>query len=340
VEREKRLSYKDAMKFRPFCAKHPMEKIEMSSIQSLISGIEEDYRKVLGMFESCVIEDKYYRFKEITEDYLLGLLREVMGFQRRIEEALASVQGIAEKTGYSKRLDTIAEDIFVRLETEKKIDTVLFRYYEDTNYGNQTVTQDFAGVIKELKSSCHNFLHGDNLKYRRGCFVAYFGFKSLQSSLIELEEELRHIGALTTYPIEKQVRLKQELVVNGFEEVAVSLEEAESNVEIDHFKDCVSRCRDAIEIFVAFVREKETGEKTDKHFATDLAKIGKVGVFDEGTQKLAQGVYSFTSLKGSHKYDASKVTVYDAETAMKESYSLLEMLLRRYVELTKSKKGA
>jgi len=132
--------------------------------------------------------------------------------------------------------------------------------------------------------------------------------------------------------------LKHQLVITDFEEVAVSLEEAESNVEAEHFKDCLSRCRDAIEIFIASVREKETGEKTDRHFATDLGKITKIGVFDVATQRLAQGIYSFLSVKGSHKYDAKKVTVYDAETSLKEAYSLLEMLLKRYSDFKKVRK--
>ncbi len=70
------------------------------------------------------------------------------------------------------------------------------------------------------------------------------------------------MSALTTYPIEKKTALKHQLVIDDYEEVAVSLEEAESNVEAEHFKDCVSRCRDAVEIFVASMREKETGQKT------------------------------------------------------------------------------
>jgi hypothetical protein len=122
------------------------------------------------------------------------------------------------------------------------------------------------------------------------------------------------------------------LVINNFEETAISLEEAESNLEIEHFKDCVSRCRDAIEIFVASIREKETGEKTNKHFATDLGKLSKIAVFDEASQKLAQGLYSFLSLKGSHKYDSKKVEIYDAETSLKETYSLIEMLMEKLVE--------
>jgi len=299
----------------------------------MISEIEEDYERVLSELQDGLTpQDKGYRFKPISEDEILALLRDVMSFQRKIEQVLASVTRIAGQTGYLKRLEETAKDLLTKLTTDKGIDIVDFIVY------SYLQKEEVKGIIPHLKSSHLLFLHNDEA-YRRKCYCAYFGFKSLRSSLIELEEELRLISALTTYPIEKKTKLKQELVMNGFEEVAVSLEEAESNAGDEHFKDCVSRCRDAIEYFVASMREKETGEKTDKHFAIDLAKIVNMGIFDESVQKLTQGVYSFTSLKGSHKYDATKVTVFDAETAMKEAYSIIEMLTKKYLQWKKETKG-
>ena len=108
-------------------------------------------------------------------------------------------------------------------------------------------------------------------------------------------------------------------------------------MKVNTSKISVSRCRDALEIFIASVREQETGEKTDKHFATDLGKLAKLGVFDEASQKLAQGLYSFLSLKGSHKYDSKKVEIYDAETSLKETYAIIEMLLEKLSEYRKRK---
>jgi hypothetical protein len=110
-------------------------------------------------------------------------------------------------------------------------------------------------------------------------------------------------------------------------------------VEAEHFRDVVSRCRDAVEIFIASTREKETGEKTERHFASDLGKLVKLEIFDKATGRLAQGNYSFLSLKGSHKYDAKKVTIYDAETALGTTYSLIEMLLKKYLDLKKAGKS-
>ena len=117
----------------------------------------------------------------------------------------------------------------------------------------------------------------------------------------------------------------------------LALKRPETNVEDEHFRDCVSRCRDAVEIFISLIKEKETGEKTEKHFASDLSKIVKHEIFDDAIKRLAHGVYSFLSLKGSHKYDEKKVTVHDAETALQQTYSLLEMLLKVHSDFKKQK---
>jgi hypothetical protein len=300
----------------------------------MVLEIEEDYNKILMDFEGNLLDNadrerQYYGFKQISEQVLLGLLRNIMNFQRKIEYSIETTLKLFSKTGYAERLKKIGNDLFDRLCNDKKtFDYLPFPYSDHLSV---------YGVIPLLKLAHNQLLKNDYMHSRRNCFGAYHGLRLLKSSLIELEEELRLIGALTTYPIEKKTILKNRLVANDFEQVAVSLEEAETNAESEHFKDCVSRCRDAVEILIASIREKETGEKTEKHFAADLGKIAKIEVFDEATQKLAQGVYSFLSLKGSHKYDAAKVTVYDAETSLKETYSLIEMLLKKLSDYKKSK---
>ncbi len=305
----------------------------MSSIENMISTIEEDYHRILEVFEGHLTKEGYYRFEAISETDILKLLRDIMSFQRKIEYAVDFTIKLIKKEDYTKRLEEIADDLIKKLTTDEKIESTSF--WQSANY-RAPYEVNVKGIIPELRHSHSRLIH--NEEYQQSCYRAYFGFRSLHTNMIELEEELRLIGALTTYPIEKKINLKHQLVQSDFEEVAVSLEEAESNVEAEHFKDCVSRCRDAVEIFVALIRERETGEKTEKHFATDLSKIVKIEVFDDSTQKLAQGVYSFMSIKGSHKYDANKVTVYDAETALGQTYSLLDMLLRRYLDLKKTKR--
>ena len=301
----------------------------MSSIESIISEIEKDYDEILKTFEKHIIHDSFYGFGEISEEEILKLLRKTMNFQRKIEYFVSSTLKLAEKIGLAERLQKIADKVISRLTSDvSKFGSVSF----------STIVFSIRGVSPLLRKAHASLLSKNSLNARRLCYCACLGFKLLHSDLIELEEELRLIGALAAFPISQKIVLKHQLVIDGFEEVAVSLEEAESNVEEEHFKDCVSRCRDAIEIFIASIREKETGEKTERHFATDLAKLVKVGIFDEGDRRLAQGVYSFLSLKGSHKYEPKRVTIYDAETALKETYSLLEMLLKKYKDFKKRAK--
>lgn len=308
----------------------------LSSIESSVSELEENYNEILGFFKEntgklLIDQTGQWRDDErlvISEKVLLASLRQVMNFQRKIEYTFNCVQKLTAKTGQSIRINEIFQGLLLRFCDQKAIFETLTFYYK-TDY-------NVIGVVPLLRAAHRYSLACDFDKCRRSYICAYHGFRLMNASLIELEEELRLISALTIYPIEKRTLLKNQLVINDFEEVAISLEEAESNAENSHFRDTVSRCRDSVEILIAQIREKEAGEKTQRHFATDLGKIAKIGVFDEATQKLIQGVYSFLSLKGSHKYDAEKVTVYDAETSLKETYSLIEMLLKKLSDFRKT----
>lgn len=307
----------------------------MSSIESMVSEIEEDYHRILHSLETKVkTDDPTCLFEKVSEEYMVKRLRDVMKLQRKIESSVESVKGLAKHTKFAKRMTEVADSLLGKLSEKNEIDSKKFLLIGQVG----TLKMSAIGVIPSLTEAHNSYVRHETTMFRRYCYLAYFVLKLAMPTLIELEEEFRLIGALTTYPINKKIRLKHSLIINDFEGVAVSLEEAESNVETEHFKDCVSRCRDAVEIFIALVREKETGDKTEKRFSADLGKILKIGVFDEATGKLAQGVYSFLSLKGSHKYDVKKVLIYDAETALKESYSLLEMLLKRYDDFRKAQK--
>lgn len=304
----------------------------------MILDVEEDYSNIIKSFEKNVdLENSHYKFKQISEEELLRLLRDAMKFQRKIEYSLESTLKLVRNSEHVERLKTIADALLKKLSSSDQITTVSFQKYDDPAYKSYIESAEVRGIISELKASHNNLLHGNLTKSRRGCYCAYFGFKSLQPNLIEIEEELRLISALTAYPVDKKIRIKDRLLSDNFGEVAISLEEAETNVEEDHFRDCVSRCRDAVEIFISLIKEKETGEKTEKHFASDLDRIVNDEVYDDAIKRLAHGVYSFLSLKGSHKYDEKKVTVYDAETALQQTYSLLEILLKKYLDFKKEK---
>ena len=196
----------------------------MSSMEAMILEIEKDYHDIIKSLERNVDSSDGYRgFKEISEDELLRLLRKVIKFQRKIESFLESTSAFSKRTGYGERLKVIADKLLNRLSSEDEIDSAKFLMSESGYY---TEEREVIGVIPELKLSHKNFLHNRMTDSRRGCYCAYFGFKSLRSNLIEMEEELRLIGALTTYPIDKKLRLKDRLVSESFEEVVISLEEA------------------------------------------------------------------------------------------------------------------
>ena len=69
----------------------------------MISEIEEDYDKILGSFETHLTGENVLRFKEITEEYVLKLLRRTMNFQRKLEYFVASTLRLSNKVQYNAR---------------------------------------------------------------------------------------------------------------------------------------------------------------------------------------------------------------------------------------------
>jgi hypothetical protein len=303
----------------------------MSSTENMISEIELDYQSIIKSFEGYVnVKDEYYKFNVISEDELLEYIRRIMKFQRTIENTLTLATNI-EVSNNSQRLKTITKNIINILYSGQEHNSVSFSRPYSYSFDKYAV----RGVLHHLKDAHNYLLHNEYGNSRRACYLAYFGFKILRPLLIEMEEELRQISALIVYPIDKKLQLNDQLITDNFKEVVVSLEEAESNVVESHNRDCVSRCRDAVEVFVWLLKQKETGKKTEKHFSTDLGTVVSLGICDDSVKRLVQGVYSFLSLKGSHKYDEKKVTVYDVEIALQQTYSLIELLLQKYSDYKK-----
>lgn len=125
----------------------------MSSIESMVSEIDDDYENILSSFESRLTKELYYRFDVISENDLLKLLQRVMRFQRRIEESIASVKKIAGRTEYMKRLEEISKGVFEKLYSEKQIDSVKFCVYPNPEYASYLEDVQVSGVITELKST-------------------------------------------------------------------------------------------------------------------------------------------------------------------------------------------
>ena len=58
----------------------------MASIEIMVLDIEEDYNWILKKLEGKVdLKDEKCKFKKVTENEILDLLRKIMRFQRRVE---------------------------------------------------------------------------------------------------------------------------------------------------------------------------------------------------------------------------------------------------------------
>jgi hypothetical protein len=180
----------------------------------------------------------------------------------------------------------------------------------------------YAGVCEEL----------DKCDYE----AAYTKFRNIRSKMYNILEDIRMIYALRIYPIEEKIALKSKLTDYGFEEVTKCLDEAEQDLAINHFKDCIGRSREALEKTASSILTTE--KKTPSgYFSTDIGTIANMGVVDKETKKLTEATYSYLSEVGAHGR-GEKLTSGDAHYAMKETYMRIDVLLKKYAEYKKSKK--
>jgi hypothetical protein len=87
---------------------------KMSSIESMISEIEEDYHRILGRFKKGLTNEGYYRFDKVPETELQSLQRDAMKFQRKIEYSLDFVIKLV-KDEYVARLEELGNSLLDKL---------------------------------------------------------------------------------------------------------------------------------------------------------------------------------------------------------------------------------
>jgi hypothetical protein len=316
----------------------------MASIENRVLDLEEEYNRVKADFEKYVYSLRQSPNSNIAyEEELQKLLKAVVGFQRRVEYDLELAYKDAKEKKYYPRLSKIGSNILEKLNSEKEVQKIS-KYMIPYVDWLQEPSEAFkvGGVVPYLKNAFNYLISSYWDKSKFLCSVVYAAFRTISVDLPEFEADMRLVGWLTTFPSDKKMDLKNKLSTNGFQEVIVSLEQAESNFEDGtnhegHRRDCINHCRDAIENFVATVRVSVADKKTDNKFSLDNQKLVDIGLYDEETGRLARGVYAFCSSdKGKHKFKAPKITVDDCIEAMQETYLLLEILLRNYLAFEKA----
>lgn len=304
----------------------------MSSIESLVLDLESEYSLVLKNFDS-VYRD--LRDSNLTSDPFSDLestLKSVINFQHKIEQSINYILPLAQKTSYPKRAESYGQAILARIAGEI-VDQVTV--YEGMSYIGNRLSVNAFDVIQtlELTKKCLSDLRFAQLYCQAACEV----FKNIRTDLIQFELEMRHIGALTIFPIDQKAGLKTRLSLNDLAEVRVSLEQAESSFteginDEGKRKNCISRSRDAIELFVATLRERVVQEKTERSFHGDNVRLMKAEFYDNHIMQFLQGVYALCSTdKGSHKFGPQEITIIDAEEALRETYTAVNILLRYYL---------
>jgi hypothetical protein len=309
--------------------------VSLASIQSMISPTEEEYQQNLSLLKTKIPLNRWNQSefrKEMIKPDLEEAIRSLMRFQRNVEYTVSEairIIDLKDKHMPSKPTYLLEALLGPPAGQSRKIKEpkVYDRLVEIGNRITNVFGKETRNIIYDLKCSLKNVLVNENMTARDYWVHAHDLFEEAHVDIIEFEEELKFLALVLAYPMAKKIELKSLLSLEGFDGVEQKLEEVDINISAKHWRDVISRCRDSIELFCATLRKVKLGEGSEKRFTNDLTALIKKGVIDEAEQKLINGVYSFLSVKGSHDYDETKVTPYNAEIAVEETYSLLEMLL-------------
>jgi hypothetical protein len=317
------------------------------SNEGLVLDIDDDYKNLAKSFEKWIksLEGTSVIVNAFQND-LDELFSEVSCFQRKLEYDIKITDDYAKKTTYYKRLTNRIQNTLNLLtsnQTVVKIPGIAIPYVDflDPKAPKEVSTK---GVIPTLRDASECLVRHEFqaiAKARLLSFAAYYTFKTAKLDIEEIKADLRLVNWLTISSFDSKIRLKNNLSSQDFKGVVISLDQAELNLKEaylheEHRKDCIHQCRDALEHFIATARINITNEGTENKFSFDLEKLMEIGMLDEETKTLTNGVYSFCSSdKGSHKFRNEKVSIDDCLEAMQETHLILEILLKRYLLIKK-----
>jgi len=265
------------------------------SVEDQISRVEKYF---LNVYQKIVhLADGYTHTFEETNDAIKSLL----SLQRQIELLLEDVKELSdEKTGpYIDRCVEAVEAIRILSRGGSRI----------------------KGVCNLINEGEYGY--------------AYRSFKRIRTKIYELLEDIRLIYSLRIYPIEEKIALKSRLSDLGFTEAVRCLDEAESNLATKHYKDCINRCREALEKTVTSILLAQE-KKPSGYFATDMGTLSNMIGISKEHKKLIEATYSYLSEVGAHGR-GEKPKMGDAYYAMKETYMRIGILMKKYEDYSKKK---
>jgi hypothetical protein len=316
------------------------------SNEGLVLDIDNDYQQLAKSFEQWLhcLEDTSFVINTF-QNKLDNLFSEALSFQRKLEYDIKITDDYAKKTNYYKRLRDKMQrtlNLLTSNQTVVRIPWIAIPYvdYLDPAAPKEVQTK---GVIPTLREANECLLRHDFQAFEKARLLSFIGYYTFTTAKLDVQEmiaDLRLVNWLTTYSFDRKTTLKNNLSSKDFKGVVISLDQAELNLKEaylheEHRKDCIHQCRDALEHFVATARMNLAGEATENKFSLDLRKLVEIGMLDEETKTLANGVYCFCSSdKGSHKFRNEKVAIDDCLETMQETYLILEILMGRYL-LTK-----
>jgi len=310
----------------------------MASSQNIIIELGEEYNRIKADFETYLASIKEIPKTESTHVADLNkIFDSVLRFKNIIEFNFESAKKTIEDKKLLQRLTNSVEKVLAKLDTGKFILSIPNYVIPDNRSSLSIDKIKVRGVIPTLRQALDDLINFDWHASCTSFHVANHVFATLQVDISDLSADFQLCSWFTQAPSDKKIAIKNKLSFNGFEEVVVSLEQAESNYsdgkrDEGHRKDCIGHCRDAIEHFVATARIKKADEKTENWFDKDNKKLMEIGLYDQETGKLVKGVYHFCcSDKGSHKFKAEKIAMEDCIEALQETYLLLEILLRNFI---------
>lgn len=300
----------------------------MSSVESIISEIDSNYKKMVEMASELM------KKRQVTEEDALNLFGSMLRFQRMLEYNRENLE-IFKDRPFFNRMEGKYKEIISSLANEKRDDAN--RVYGD-DYGYINV----SGIVYNSRRVVEFF------KKRKYASVGVLLYRisedldELKLDLMEFYEDLRLISSLTIFPIEEKMKLKNELVANGFNQIVEYLEIAEQHFASTppRLKDVLSNCRHSVESMITKSLEKIGGKPTQR-FSIDLGTLAgsQYNFLDRETKDVVLSIWSYLSMKGSHSYrKIDQKAMSDVEFGLDQTYRILSQILSKHQSYSKTKK--